>query len=123
MNARRRLQLLAGGLAIGDAALAVLVDRRSRLVEPLFSPPEGRDAWPFGAVVGWAGLQAAIALRPTAAGARRLALLRAVLVPGDVAVLARSRGTTRASIAVIGLGNAALAACAAMLARSAGRDR
>lgn len=107
-------------MAAADIGLAALVRRRARAVEPLFGTDgELYPVWAEAALVGWAAVQASAALRPTPAGARRLALVRGLLVPGGLAIAAaRSEdGRRRRMYAVAAGGNTASVAAALLLAR------
>ena len=72
-----------------------------------------------GALLGWAGVQAAVSVRPTAAGAARLALVRGLLVPGGLAVAAaRTEDVRRRRLyASAATGNAVTVMAALVLAR------
>jgi hypothetical protein len=100
--------------------LAALVRRRARAVEPWFGADgELYPVWAEAALLGWAGVQASAAVRPSAAGARRLALARGLLVPGGVAIAAaRSQDRRRRLLyASAATGNAASVVAALVLAR------
>lgn len=107
-------------MATADVVLAALVRRRARAVEPLFGA-EGElyPVWAEAALLGWAGVQASAAVRPTPSAARRLALARGLLVPGGAAIaLARSESPRRRRMyAVAATGNLLSAFGALVLAR------
>ena len=86
------VRIVAAGLAAGDAAFAVLLARRHRLPDDFFGESSGswRD-WGVGILVSYAGVQGAIAARPTPDRLAALALLRGVLVPGHVSRYAIER--------------------------------
>ena len=107
-------------MAAADVGLAALVRRRARAVEPLFGADgELYPVWAEAALLGWAGVQATAAVRPTPAGARRLALVRGLLVPGGLAIAAaRSESPTRRRMyAGAATGNALSVVAALVLAR------
>lgn len=111
---------MAGSLAAADVGLAALVRQRARVVEPLFGADgELYPVWAEAALLGWAGVQASAARRPTPAAARRLALVRGLLVPGGLAIAAaRSEdGRRRRMYALAAGGNAASVVAALLLAR------
>lgn len=107
------LRAVAGGLAVIDLAMVVLVSRRSRLATPFLGPPdEDLSAWSRGAIATYTLAQAAIAVRPTPGGARVLATLRGVLIGGDLMLATRGRGVDRRCGVVAAIGNALFAIAA-----------
>jgi hypothetical protein len=118
--ATTRLRSMAGGLAVVDVVfLAALLARRP-VVRPMVGPESDDLAtWTAGVVGTYTVAQAAIALRPTPEGARLLAVLRAVLIGGDLAIAWRGRHVGRLGVPTA-VGNAALAALAWASARGAG---
>lgn len=113
----RLVRLVAAGLAAGDAAFAVLLARHHRLPDDVFGESTGswRD-WGVGILVSYAGVQGAVAARPTPDRLTALALLRGVLVPGHVSRYAIER--TKRPLAV---GLCAMNAAVATLAWHASR--
>jgi hypothetical protein len=107
-------------MAAADVGLAALVRRRARAVEPLFGADgELYPVWAEAALLGWAGVQASAALRPTPAAARRVALVRALLVPGGfwIAATRTESPTRRRMYAGAATGNALSVVAALVLAR------
>ena len=121
LAAADQLRLLGGTLAAVDFVAATLLHRRERVVEPLFGCRGDLYAqWVGGALVAWGVLQTGVAARPDRASARRLALLRGVLVAGDLAVVVgrdHAIGRRRALYAAATVVNGAASFAALTLAR------
>ena len=120
-EAVRPVQLVAAGLAAGDAVFAVLLARHHRLADDLFGESSGswRD-WGVGILLSYAAFQAAVAARPTRDHLAGLALLRAVLVPGHVSRYA-IEGTKRPLAVGLCAMNAGVAILASREARRSPR--
>jgi hypothetical protein len=114
------LRTLSGGLAAVDLVLLALLLARHPIVRPLVGPEDDDLAtWTAGVVGTYTLAQAAIARRPSPEAARQLALLRAVLVGGDLTTAWRGRRVGRFGVATA-VGNAALAWLAWRTAGDAG---
>lgn len=78
----------AAMLAAADAVYAVLLARRSKVVEVALGPSDGIwRSWGVGLLGGYSVVQARIARRPDVAGLEQLALLRGLCAAGHVAAL------------------------------------
>ena len=103
------LRTLSGGLAAVDLVFLGLLLARRPIVRSLVGPEDDDLAtWTAGVVGTYTLAQAVVARRPSAEGARQLALLRAVLIGGDLAIAWRGRRVGRLGVPTA-LGNAALA--------------
>lgn len=95
-SARPSLRLVAATLAVADLLFALAVWRRWRVSVPLLGPHDGDlSRWSHGVIAAYAVAQGAIALRPTPAGSRALAALRATLIGGDLAMATGGRTVDR----------------------------
>lgn len=103
----------SAALAVADAAYAVLMQRRARIIDAVFGPSTGVWAdWGIGLVAGYATAHAAIAVRPTPAALRTLSFMRAVLIPGHVVAIAKAEPRRRVPLVGFLVMNAAVAAVA-----------
>ncbi len=106
----RRLRQLAGGLTAVDVALLGVLWWRPHLTAPFIRPSDSDlSAWSRGVIATYVLAQGAIAARPTPDGAQRLAMLRSVLIGGDLLLLVRGRTVDRRWGALTAIGNGALA--------------
>ena len=108
----RRVRLVLAALAAGDLVFALLLARRHPIADRAFGESDGIwRTWAVGNLIAYAAVQGAVAARPTPAGLRAVAFLRAQLVPAHAgrAVL---NGARAGQSAALGTGNAAVAAAA-----------
>jgi hypothetical protein len=100
----RAVRLVLAALAAGDLVFAILLARRHRLADRAFGESEGIwRTWAVGDLIAYAAVQGAVAARPSPAGLRAVAFLRAQLVPAHAgrALLNRSRAAQSAAIGTI----------------------
>lgn len=110
---RPSLRALAGLMALGDLGFAFAVWRRWRITTRLLGPHEDDlSRWSLGVIAAYTVAQGVIALRPTPAGARAFAALRATLIGGDLALAFGGRTVDRRLLLPVVALNASLAGAA-----------
>lgn len=109
-TARPSLRIVAGTLALADLVFALAVWRRWRITTRVLGPhDEDLSRFSHGVIATYTLAQALVALRPTPAGARSVAALRATLIGGDLALALGGRGVDRRLSLPIAAANATFA--------------